>query len=825
MSVIDYLFTFDINPISRIKILNTLTKFNLNDTDSIDIQLDNLLDILIPTNLFNYPNIEHYTFIPISINISNGNLSINHKEELNICTCYIYTISYYDNNNNIAKGISIISQLPLLTIFKPFLVYLLHDSFNNNINLNTIYHNLNNSKIDTLFNHYQKINSPSRFVLSRIQPDTKLNDSLKLPSQLYDTFIDTDNLFKTSINLNPINFPINIPKLSLISSNLALFGIDLQNSSNLKNFINFLNNINININGSTFMETSITPYENINPLNILLNALILKKKIIFFANKSCYNNLNDYIIILYLIFNSSNSLLSNDLTFYPIIDLNNLNLLNSQKNYLIGTSNHQIISKLDWNIFLNFDSNTLNVQCDIDNTNINTLDPSINSNYSSFLMTPSTSFSNISKIDSLKPDLRLNNWNPSCFPKIINNYTIKNSSNVHHTPITTNFSSIPRIDNALLLQINKLIKNNHNDETLFILITNYLRNLTTKILPSFYHFINFLKINDFKSIPGNDNDYEIKKFIKENNIIQPFPLNHPFNSQFAYLNDSKILIYYTKIVLSNLSLLSTSINYNSNIFQNTNSNIIPGFLFSWNGGSDDDDEIFIRLDTHYLISILDKMIDGTSSESWQLNKFLLLQIFKILNSILKINRNEINGLNYFLIDLFIEKRGDESFTKSYGTNLFKSNNNSNNKFLKKLNQLSISSTNLEILKDLIINNDNNENENIKSRRNSIISNKSENKSTISTELNENDELLSHISTLGSQRFIKLILVSSLYLSIRGPEDLIETNKGIRRKDLLLTEFKRFLSSVLNDKFFKEFVLVEMDDFVKLTVNDFIDYHM
>ncbi|GMM47484.1 hypothetical protein DAPK24_040820, partial [Pichia kluyveri] len=110
MSVIDYLFTFDINPISRIKILNTLTKFNLNDTDSIDIQLDNLLDILIPTNLFNYPNIEHYTFIPISINISNGNLSINHKEELNICTCYIYTIS-----------ISIISQLPLLTIFKPFL--------------------------------------------------------------------------------------------------------------------------------------------------------------------------------------------------------------------------------------------------------------------------------------------------------------------------------------------------------------------------------------------------------------------------------------------------------------------------------------------------------------------------------------------------------------------------------------------------------------------------------------------------------------------------------------------------------------------------------
>lgn len=87
------------------------------------------------------------------------------------------------------------------------------------------------------------------------------------------------------------------------------------------------------------------------------------------------------------------------------------------------------------------------------------------------------------------------------------------------------------------------------------------------------------------------------------------------------------------------------------------------------------------------------------------------------------------------------------------------------------------------------------------------------------------DLIAKCGELGLKRFNKLLMVASLYLSLRGPIDIVETKSGARKKDLLLTEFKRFLSSVLNNPFFKNFMLPHIDDFMKLTINDFIDYHM
>ncbi|KAG0676034.1 hypothetical protein C6P40_001330 [Pichia californica] len=965
-TVVDYIFTSTFDSNNGITVTHTSSKYNNSITD----QLDSILDSIIPQNLHKFINEEHYTILPLFINEKNDTLTFNSdnndtdNNSNSLTNCYLYTISFLKfsndlNRNSKIMAISLVTKLSIFEVFKPLLYYLLHELYNPSFNLNLIdeiFKNLNNSHLNDLLNHFSHLNSASRFVLTRIQPDFTFNDSLKLPIQLKNIFTESDNLYKTSINLgNPkLNFPIQIPKSSIIASPLAMFGIDLKRNSNIKSLIQrldktILSNSNSNSNSR---ETCLTPYANIKPLHVLLNALILKKKIILYAHNTCYNTLTDFAETLYLIYNSgcySNS----SIYFNPIIDLSSLNLIKNKESYLIGTSNPMLMEKLDWNLFLNFDSNTLNVQIDeneIDlkyylnksnnssptssnfnsnrssigtninnNNNNNFLDSnddsikydrriSSNSNYTSFSMTPTPSFaSNVSSIDSFQADSRLPYWDPSCFPRLIpndpkaefflKNETIKNIPNSDSKKSfdtinsNSNFqfskfpnvgisNSLPRIDNALDSQISRLVKNHHDDETLFVLLTNYLRNLTTRILPAFYHFNTFLKIRDYKSyllsnshlikkIHTNNNglrDFEIdldsmiRKFIKSNHLIQPFPLNYPFNSLHGFLDDSKIISQYTKIVLSNISLLRLSIHYNELIFKSIKT--IPGFIFTWTGGEENtnDDEIDIRLDTHYLISILDRMIDGTSSESWQLNKYLLLQIFKALNSILKINETGSSGLNDVLVDLFIERRGDESFVKACGLNLsdiknnqFNSNLKSSNSsslsnnnlahyksessFLEKLCRLSVSSNNVEFIRDVIKGSNEDidlfsNSSNKRKLKDSSLTNKSTRilndkklKSDLSTQHCEDDELLSHVGTLGTQRFTKLILVSALYLSIRGPEDIVETKKGIRRKDLLLTEFKRFLSGVLNDQFFKEFVLVEMDDFVKLTVNDFIDYHM
>lgn len=949
-SVVDYMFTSTFDSNTGITVTHSVSK----SSNSITKQLGSLLDSIIPQNLHKFINEEHYTILPLYINEKNNNLKstidINDNENISLTPCYLYTISFLKYSNDLDRNakvmaISIITKLSIFETLKPLLYYLLHELYNPNFNFNLIdiiFKNLNNSHLDSLLNHFSRLNPASRFVLTRIQPDFSLNDSLKLPKKLSNYFSDSGNLYKTSINLGipKLNFPIQIPKSSIIASPLAMFGIDLQRNSNIKSLIQRLDKTSISFSQSTSKESCLTPYANIKPLHVLFNALILKKKIILYAHNTCYNVLTDFVETLYLIYNSgcySNS----DIPFHPIIDLSSLDLIQFNDSYLIGTSNPMLMEKLDWNLFLNFDSDTLHIQIDenqidrkfFSSSNDSTFDTSsankrtsfnsTRTTYSSYSMTPTPSFtSNLSSIDSFQADARLPNWDPSCFPRLIANdekaelFLNSNGSNESNDSINRSSNSIgsngssiasatfhpskfpnvgistslPRIDNALDSQIARLVKNHHDDETLFVLLTNYLRNLTTRVLPAFYHFITFFKIRDYrahllmnthliKKVHTTNNglrdfdadlDAMIREYIQLNHLIQPFPLNYPFDSLHAFLDDPKIASQYAKIVLANVPLLRLSVHYNEMVFKSIKT--IPGFVFTWTGGEEntEDDEIDIRLDTHYLVSILDRMIDGTSNESWQLNKYLLLQIFKALNSILKVHGTGVEGLNDVLVDLFIERRGDESFAKACGLNLsdvkkqpydsagilkssnssFVSNHNhykTESLFLEKLTRLAVSPTNSDFLRDIIRggdgNGDNNapaNNTNSKDssairkakessplghRTTRVIKETKKSKSDLSTQPCEDDELLSHVGTLGTQRFTKLILVSALYLSIRGPEDIVETKKGIRRKDLLLTEFKRFLSGVLNDQFFKEFVLVEMDDFVKLTVNDFIDYHM
>ena len=933
LQAVDYLFTSHFNGDGSFEIEHTSSSHIAKDVFS--NQIKDLLHTIVPTNINQFLNTEHYTFIPLYINENTGTLikEAIETDKQSFTSCYLYTISSasYRDGSLMISAISIITSLPILEAFKPMLYYLLHESAENDFafeRLNLIHQNINNSGLVELFHHFDHLNPASRFALTRIQPDISMNEALKLPSSLSSNFTDSGNLFKTSINLGlpNLNFPVQIPKTSIVSSGLAMFGIDLHRSSTIKDLLLFLRSTTIGFDQSIFKETCLTPYSNIQPLHVLLNALILRKKVVLYANKTCYNTLVKFIEILYLLYTSScctNSSLDANIPFFPTIDKSTIGLIRLKDSFLIGTANPELINELDWNVFFNLDTQSLHVSIEdnkiegeffgtnssrssitdelsLDNA-LKNLEPfiekstnprsSLKSEYTTQSMAISASgCSNISSVGSFHADIRLPLWDPTCFPQILEWNENTDLEPVEVSKYITSFqsakfpqlmntSAVPRIDRALDAQLDRLVANHHDDETLFVLITNYLRNLTTRILPAFYHFITFLEIRDFRAhlqIENNslqsaetiDIEEQIYEFIRTRHIIQPFPLNYPFESHEAFLDDPKIIAHYTKIVLANVPLLKTAIHYNAFAFASGQFNNIPGFLFSWNGrvlntDSVNKEDIKVRLDTHYLTSILDRMIDGTCNDSWQLNKYLLLQIFKALNSILKSQGAGVNGLTDVLVDLFIERRGDESFANACNLDLDCSINSSpgtqsrnsvysaqsstshNQKglsdiaFLNKMRRLAVSPANIEFIKEVIIGGngiDAGMETATNSRRSSKMKDQiysspsqvikeSKSKTYLSTNHCEDDEILTHIGSLGTRRFTKLILVAALYLSIRGPEDIVETRKGTRRKDLLMTEFKKFLSGVLNDRFFKNFILVEMDDFVKLTVNDFVDFHM
>lgn len=162
--------------------------------------------------------------------------------------------------------------------------------------------------------------------------------------------------------------------------------------------------------------------------------------------------------------------------------------------------------------------------------------------------------------------------------------------------------------------------------------------------------------------PSNNNanfdvnlDLLIHQLIQSKRLIQLFPLNFPFDSLLAVPDDPNISSHYSRIVLANILLFQFSIYYNDPMFKCVE--IVPESVFTWStdGNTTDDeiDEIDIRLGTHCLVSILDRMIDDTSNENWQLNKYLLLEIFKVLNAILEAHETDINSLNDTLIGFLL----------------------------------------------------------------------------------------------------------------------------------------------------------------------------
>ncbi|KAG7886167.1 hypothetical protein KL936_005084 [Ogataea polymorpha] len=72
----------------------------------------------------------------------------------------------------------------------------------------------------------------------------------------------------------------------------------------------------------------------------------------------------------------------------------------------------------------------------------------------------------------------------------------------------------------------------------------------------------------------------------------------------------------------------------------------------------------------------------------------------------------------------------------------------------------------------------------------------------------------YVQSGGFETFENLLIIASVYI-----------NKPRNKNDEVITEFKRFLSLILNHQFFTTYLLPLLNDFIKLSINDFIDHHM
>ncbi|VEU20729.1 DEKNAAC101576 [Brettanomyces naardenensis] len=813
----DYIFCTDFD---KVKGPNISKQFPLN-LPLISNQLDNLLDLVMPTNLHKFLNKDHCTLIPLYIDSSSGLLSYS-KDTHTFVRCYLYSLSYFQHDdsyrNGTAKAISVVTRLPIVHVFKPLLFFLLQEQFAGHDNdfslILALWENINLLSISQFVTYFQSLPYDGRFVISRLnQGCPEIPDDLK---QLFSVG-GSGTLVKAVVPLGPIQFPIQIPLSSLLCSRLAMFGSDLQLDSYLRRFLLDLQDSSINY-VDQFNECPLTPYSTIKPLHIFLNAILLRKKIVLYCYDSCYNKVLEFAGSLLCLFNDE---ATENFPFYPILDLGTLDLLEKKSHYLVGTSNLLFKEKVKWDVYYDMDTKTVTVKSVessagaqfFQNSTVQAADKrrSVigsgiknlfrrssmfldgNSPAREMLRDPTvipvreysikssetSSISSLSSPESISASM-IAMWEPSCFPRI-NKDKINRFLDSKKNPNFFQFgfqsqkidygksifansgkSLKPQVDIVLDKQVRKLISEHHTDLTIYMTLTNYLRNLTSNILPAFYHYLNHLRLATYEGYINDkleDEDYvkrsrnststflELRTYIKNQKVVQPFPLNFKYSPEMTFLDDIKQAHHYEQIVGKNSQLVKFALEYSRSLFKKHSkyATQIPGFLFDWQGE-------LVRYDPHYALSILDKLIDGRVTQSWRLNGNFLLQFYKAVNQILKADDGNLARL---MADFFVEEQPT-----------------------------------VEIVSG----------------------------SDDST-LDGDSDIMTRCYELGLSRFNKLILIAATYQVAK------ETREPLVKKDLLLMEFKKVLSSVLNNPFFKTHMVHHLDDFMKLNINDFIDYHM
>ncbi|OWB75524.1 hypothetical protein B5S31_g5434 [[Candida] boidinii] len=299
-------------------------------------------------------------------------LSLSIVTKLKFINCFkpllTYLLHLYFIDQDFNNSISILKQLnklPLLDLQKNF------ENINqfNRYFLTRIYQ-FENNKFDNN-NKIKLTNDSNNNFKSFLLKDEAKTNQLLYGSKLSKEFLkfdeisqfynESNNNFKINLKLsNGLPLPFTIPLNSLLTSNFFQFGYDLDNSNLLRNFLLLLNNFNLkftsiksnnsnnsnnhhSFNGgfsssrtpdSIEEQSPVLPYgaNDTSILLILLNCMILKKKIIVHGYDTCINDVNDVIISLLILFKNSNLTQDDNELFDDNNNNNNINLKNKNSN-------------------------------------------------------------------------------------------------------------------------------------------------------------------------------------------------------------------------------------------------------------------------------------------------------------------------------------------------------------------------------------------------------------------------------------------------------------------------------------------------------------
>ncbi|ODV84908.1 hypothetical protein CANARDRAFT_23464 [[Candida] arabinofermentans NRRL YB-2248] len=865
--VVDYLILSEFDKLKGL----TIKKQMPSNIPLISNQLDYLIDLIMPLNLHKYLNKENYTMIPLFIHSQNGLISFT-KESNRYEKCYLFTISYFkkDNSyrNGTAKCISLITRLPLFESFKPLMTYILHYSFDTDGHelIQNVFHNLNTLQLHDIVGQY-KFDTASRFLLTRLE-------DCRVPLETGDRFTVSDGLLKTFVSVNGIKFPLQIPIMSLISSNLCQFGLNLTKGSSFQRILKRITSMEI-LNDNK-VNSPITPYSNITPLQIIINAMLLNKKILVYCYDECYNEMIELIQLLIL-------LVDEEYPYFPILDLGNLPMIEPLSFYLIGTSNLLFKTKLDWDMYIDLDTNQiflnqndLDIESELDEMDL--LDhedkrSSIISNAeskirqlfkknSSSISQPSgpTTSSSTTTDDSLNCMLtRLNElamWDSKKYPKIdsVKTNSFFNSQResnffqigFNYRPSSIDLPSlsdttVPVIDQKLTTQVSQLLKTHQDDLSIYISITNYILELKSVVLSAFGYQSTHTKLKEYKKFvemklhedeymnSTNSLNIELKNYIRNQKCIQPLIIEYPYNSESVYiLDDANFVGSYNSRIAGNGALGKFSTKYaktiqSRNIPQQQHHHhhqqqqqmtprsshstcLTTPILYDFN-------DVCLSLDYSYLVSEIDGLLDNKKTNDWRLGRVKLLQLYKTLNSLLKLSNlkdnGTVNGNSNGNINGNGSRNGSIKRTTGRGRDAFesllcfmylketqkKSSSDGNN-------QLTV--TSLNNFEKLL-----------------IVSSIYYNYSSTKGKPTKRDSFKNDGKDQSGYNGVEL---NGDRASDSNVTKKTKNNKEIEDDEVLL-EFKKFLSLVLNNSFFKKFLMSGLNDFVKLNINDFIDYHM
>ncbi|GME68143.1 unnamed protein product [[Candida] boidinii] len=360
-------------------------------------------------------------------------LSLSIVTKLKFINCFkpllTYLLHLYFIDQDFNNSISILKQLnklPLLELQKNF------ENINefNRYFITRIYQFENNkfdnnksTKTITASNNFKDFLLKDEAKTNQFLYGSKLSKEFSKFDEIKKYYNESNNNFKINLKLsNGLPLPFTIPLNSLLTSKFFQFGYDLDNSNLLRNFLLLLNSFNLKFTSiksnssnsnnhhsfnsgfsssrtpdSIEEQSPVLPYgaNDTSILLILLNCMILKKKIIVHGYDTCINDVNDVIISLLILFKNSNLTQDDDELlneknlkensnscknsddydwfkhFYPYVDLPLIDIIEELPYFIFGTSNLLFKTKKNksgesymWDIYLDLDSKEVHLNLD-----------------------------------------------------------------------------------------------------------------------------------------------------------------------------------------------------------------------------------------------------------------------------------------------------------------------------------------------------------------------------------------------------------------------------------------------------------------------------